>query len=46
MRGEGECDENENNQIGKQPDENGGSGDNSDNRSALALFDKLQEKED
>lgn len=26
--------------------ENGGSGDNSDNRSSLALFDKLQEKED
>ena len=44
MRGEG--DEIENNQIGKQPDENGSSGDNSDNRSALALFDKLQEKED
>ena len=30
----------------KKSGENGGSGDISDNRSSLALFDKLQEKED
>jgi len=30
----------------KKTGENGGSGDNSDNKSALALFDKLQAKED
>jgi len=31
---------------GKKNGENGGSGDNTDNQSALALYDKLQEKED